>query len=329
MKAIAVTEIGMLSVVEDVPLPELSDGQVLVRMLAGGVCGSDLAKLDREIGRAGALRVIGHEGGGIVTEVGNGVESLRSGDLVVVEPNYVCFTCEWCRRGMSKGCVRRTVVGRDVPGLFSEFVSVPEPFAWKLPPDTSPEVFATFEAATVARVAIDRMSIHDMDRVLVVGAGSQGASAVNIMVDRGIKPAVTDPHDARLQRAVDIGAYDALAAPDSLFDVVFETSGTAKGLETALLRSEKFGRVALIGQTHGAVPVSTRPIVQKELTVQGSVIYNHPGDFSQSLSELQIGRFEPAVGLREPVGPHQAVEDLGRARTFDGKMWISFTDWMQ
>lgn len=131
----------------------------------------------------------------------------------------------------------------------------------------------------------------------------KGASAVNIMVDRGIKPAVTDPHDARLQQAVDIGAYDALAAPDAVFDVVFETSGTAQGLETALLRTEKFGRVALIGQTHGPVPVSTRPIVQKELTVQGSVIYNHPADFSQSVSELHMGRFAPAVGLREPVGP--------------------------
>jgi alcohol dehydrogenase/L-iditol 2-dehydrogenase len=327
MKAIAVDESGALTVIENLAEPEVPDGHILIRMLAGGVCGSDLTGLDHQLGQPGGVRVIGHEGGGEVVRVADDVTSLAPGDIVVIEPNYACLTCRWCQLGQTKMCRERIVVGRDTAGVFSEFVAVPAEFAWKLPPDTPLETIASFEAAMVAKVAVDRMAVSETERVLVVGAGSQGQAVIALLLAGGIKPAVIEPNAAKLARALQGGGRDALADPTELFEVVFETSGVAGGLRSAIDRAEKLGRICLIGQSESAVPVVTRQLVQKELTLQGTVIYNHPDDFGDAVRELEVGCFQPAVGLRPSVGPRQAVHDLLRARSLDGKIWIDFTDW--
>lgn len=327
MKAIVVDQSGNLRLVDDMPIGPLPLGHVRISILAGGVCGSDLHAIRAAKGGTPLPQIIGHEAGGRVVDVSPDVTSHRTGDIVVVEPNYVCMTCRWCRCGKTKMCDSRTVVSRDVPGLFSEYVDVPARFAWRLPQETPLGVLASLEPTLVARVAVDRMDVTSDAKVLIIGAGSQGQSVAHSLLSNGITPAVLDPNRSKLEAALVAGATEALPLSEAAYDVVFETSGTVPGSRTALESIGKLGRICLIGQTQDPVAFPTRTIVQKEITIQGSVIYNHPTDFASAITDYKSGVLDPRVGMREPVGPRQAVIDIGRADDLDGKIWIAFNDW--
>ncbi|MCT9868299.1 zinc-binding dehydrogenase [Paenarthrobacter aurescens] len=148
------------------------------------------------------------------------------------------------------------------------------------------------------------MAVTEDESVLVNGAGSQGQCVIASLIDRGIKPAVVEPNRAKFERALEQGARDTTLVPTERFQVVFETSGVGPGLISAIDNADALGRICLIGQSAIVVPLPTRPIVQKELCIQGSVIYNHPADFASAVHELNeaVGvwtrtRWSSEVGL--------------------------------
>ena len=325
MRGIALDAAGELELTTGLSEPVTRPGEVKIKVLAGGVCGSDLHSIASKVARPSSPWTIGHEGGGVVVEVGDDVTGLSVGDLVVVEPNFVCRMCEFCLSGRSNVCVRRTVVGAHVPGIFAERVAVPAAFAWKLPAGTPKNVMATVEPTVVAYRAVDRYLPTSARNVLVVGAGSQGLSVVQRLVARGLTPAVSEPSEENRSTALSEGARDVADDPAELFDLVFETSGAAGGYTTALDRAQKMAQICLIGQPTGAVPTDVRRVVQLELNIQGHVIYNHPHDFGNVIKEYVEHPSE--VGLREPVGPGQAVRDILDARALPGKIVIDLEDW--
>lgn len=326
MKGIALNRAGELGLTSDLAEPQAAPGGVKIKMLAGGVCGSDLNSIASGKPRPSYPWPIGHEGGGIIVETAPGVTGLAVGDLVVIEPNFVCMTCSWCASGHSKMCVNRVVTGSHVPGLFTEFVAVPARFAWKLPAGTPKHVMATVEPTVVAYGAVDRCLPASPRNVLVVGAGSQGLLVVQRLVAAAIAPAVSEPNSGNLAQAIACGARDASKEPGERFDLVFETSGAAAGFATALERAEKMGQICLIGQPSQPVPTTLRTIVQNELRIQGHLTYNHPHDFQTAVTAY-AQRPVPATGLRDAVGPGQAVHDILAARTLPGKIWIDFENW--
>lgn len=159
-----------------VATPAPGPGEVLVRVTAVGLCGTDLAV------RSGARPVpalpwtVGHEGGGRVVAVGDGVDPGRVGEVVAVEPNIACGRCRFCAAGRTSACPDRRSLGVNAPGLLAGLVAVPAGYAHPLPagldPDLAERVVACVEPWVVTRAALRRAAPEPGSRCLVVGAGS-------------------------------------------------------------------------------------------------------------------------------------------------------------
>jgi threonine dehydrogenase-like Zn-dependent dehydrogenase len=327
VKSVVLRGSNALELSDEFPEPELRPGTVKVKMLAGGVCGSDLSVIHGHRAIPGYPWIIGHEGGGVVTDTAADVAGLVSGDRVVIEPNFSCGKCSWCLRGETKMCENRIILGINSPGVFSEYVVIPAAFAWKVPDDTPKAVLASFEPSVVAHVAVERYLGLGHKDVLVVGAGSQGLIVTALLAQNGYQPAVSEPNEEKLAAAIRHGGTDLREAPASCYDLVFETSGVPAGLQTALNRAGKLGTLCVIGQTNRPTEVVSQNIVQKELKINGQLIYNHPVDFRSAVASLANGTLDPTIALREPVGVSQGIADILSAAELGGKIWLDLEDW--
>ena len=299
------------------PEPRAGSGQVLVRVLGVGICGSDLDLM------AGVRRppsvpwVPGHEAAGEIVAAGEGVDPSRIGQRVVVEPNFPCLRCPACRDGHTSMCPERTVVGFTAPGVLAELVTVPAAYAWPVPDDWADTDAVCAEPLTVALAAIKRSGAEPGSPCLVVGAGSQGALLCLALVARGITPYVLEPHEGRRRLAVELGAREAHAG-DRGFRTVFETSGAESALTDATSRAARGATVVLIGLGRGA-RVDTSLVVRHQLMLRGSMIYDHPGDFAATLTSAIPS---PGRVLRACYPFTEAKAALRAAREVPGKTWI-------
>jgi threonine dehydrogenase-like Zn-dependent dehydrogenase len=325
VKSIVLVRGNELEITDSVPEPTVQVGEVKIRMLAGGVCGSDLSVVHGHRTIPEYPWIIGHEGGGVVVDVGADVDQLSAGDRVIVEPNIACMKCIWCLRGQTKMCTNRVILGINSPGLFSEYITIPSRFAWKVPAGTPKSVLASLEPSVVAHVAVHRYLGGDYRNTLVVGAGSQGLIVATLLADAGMAPAVSEPNQEKLATAIAHGAH-AMDA-DERYDLVFETSGSPAGLQSAIDRAEKLGTLCVIGQTNRPTEIVSQTIVQKELKINGQLIYNHPADFRSAISSIADNSLDPTIALRAPVGPAQGIVDILSAADLGGKIWIDFENW--
>lgn len=325
MKAIVYTGPGQVRLVQDWPEPVCAPDEVVVRMRAVGLCGSDLSVYDGHRSLPSLPWVMGHEGGGDVVEVGELVSDRRVGDRVVIEPNLACLSCPACLSGLTSDCPKRRILGMSTPGVLAERVAVPAAFALPVPSAWPDEVLACFEPLAVARAAVRRSGVGPGQRCLVVGAGSQGVLVCLSLLAIGAEPFVTEPHAGRLAMAERLGASRAeLAGP--AFPHVFETAGAPAAFATALQAVASTGTVTLIGLTHEPVTLSTSDVVRRGLTLKGSIIYDHPGDFVQTRDAVQ-GGLRPEQAVLAGIEPARAAEAFAAARTVPGKSWIDLTRW--
>src|ERR687896_657156 len=280
MKAAALVRPGEIETV-DVPEPECGPDQVLVRMWGVGLCGSDLG-VHAGIRPVPRLPwVLGHEGVGEVVEVGARVPHRRIGQRVAVEPNYCCLRCPACVAGFTSACPNRVIVGMNTPGLIAERVAVPAEFAFPVADHVALEDLVCAEPLTVARAAIRRSGIGPGDSCLVVGAGSQGLFLCVALLSLGVVPHASEPHDGRREFALALGAKPADSAEPVSF--VFETSGAPAALPPALDRLHAGGVALLIGMNRQPLDLSSWTIVYRQLRLVGSLIYDHPGDFADTV----------------------------------------------
>jgi alcohol dehydrogenase/L-iditol 2-dehydrogenase len=313
-----------LRVVSHWPEPEPGPGEVLIRVRGVGICGSDLALHAGRRQPPSFPWVVGHETFGEIAATGPGVERGRTGQRVVVEPNIGCGTCPACRVGRTSACPHRKVLGFSVPGTLAEKITVPATYAWPVPDDWADGDAVCAEPLTVAYAAIRRaMAIKAAapagpERCLVIGAGSQGTLTCVALAGSGISPAVLEPHPGRLALAVELGAR--AAEPDEGgFGLVIETSGAPEALAEATGRAERGGLIVLMGLNSQPVPVVIQRIVQRQLTLMGSLIYDHPGDFAAVTGEPNrcAGRV-----LRACYPMAEAEAAFRAAATVPGKTWI-------
>jgi 2-desacetyl-2-hydroxyethyl bacteriochlorophyllide A dehydrogenase len=311
-----------LRVTGDWPEPRAGSGQVLVRVRGVGICGSDLALVSGGRRAPAYPWVPGHEAFGEVVATGAGVDPARAGQRVVIEPNYPCLRCPACRAGLTSMCQDRVVAGFNAPGLLAELVAVPAPFAWPVPDGWADTDAVCAEPLTVAMAAIRRGGVAPGGRCLVIGTGSQGLLLCVALTAGGITPYVVEPQPGRLDLAVSLGASPA---PDGLrFGLVFETSGAQEALSTAVGRAAPGAMIMLIGLSERPVHVDTGRIVQRQLTVRGSLIYDHPEDFAATLKD-SAGIASPGRVLRASYPLDQAPEAFLAAREVPGKTWIKLS----
>jgi L-gulonate 5-dehydrogenase len=313
----------------DWPEPEPGPGEVLVQVRGVGICGSDLALHTGRRQPPSFPWVVGHETVGEIAATGPGVDESRARQRVVVEPNIPCGACPACRSGRTSACPHRKVLGFSVPGTLAERIVVPASFAWPVPEDWADGDAVCAEPLTVALAAVRRaMSIQAgtppsrTERCLVIGAGSQGTLACIALSACGIAPAVLDPQPGRRALAAELGARQADPGEGG-FSLVFETSGAPEALAEAVDRAARGGLIVLMGLNNQPVPFVTQRIVQRQLTLMGSLIYDHPGDFAAvtAAGNRQAGRV-----LRACYPMAEAELAFRAAAQVPGKTWIRVQD---
>jgi alcohol dehydrogenase/L-iditol 2-dehydrogenase len=326
MKAIVYSAPQQVALVDDWPDPECGPNEVIVRMRAVGLCGSDLSLYDGRRDLPSVPWVLGHEGGGCIVAVGSAVNDRRIGQRVVIEPNFPCLQCRACRSGVTSDCPERTILGINRPGILAERVAVPAPFTWPVPDTWPDEVLACFEPLAVARSAVRRSGVGRGQEALVVGAGSQGIFVVLSLLAVGAVPYVTDPHEGRVVLAEKLGAQRADARADT-YPYVFETAGRPAAFESAMRSIASTGTVTLIGLSHEPVQLLTSDVVRRGLTIIGSIIYDHPRDFADTRDAVMAMDSWPEHAVQAGVAPELAASAFAEARHTVGKSWIDLASW--
>jgi 2-desacetyl-2-hydroxyethyl bacteriochlorophyllide A dehydrogenase len=319
VKAAALVRPGEIEII-DVPEPECGPDQVLVRMWGVGLCGSDLGV---HAGTRPVPRfpwVLGHEGVGEIVDVGSGVQDRSIGQRVAVEPNFCCLRCPACLAGFTSACPNRVIVGMNTPGLIAERVAVPAEFAFPVADHVAVDDLVCAEPFTVARAAIRRAGIRAGDSCLVVGAGSQGLFLCLALVASGVVPQVSEPHDGRRELALALGAKPADSTEPVGF--VFETSGVPAALPPALERLAPGGAAVLIGMNRQPLDLSSWTIVYRQLRIVGSLIYDHPGDFADTVAVLERGDVAPHRVLQAEFPIEKTAEAFACVPSVAGKCWI-------
>ncbi|MDO8614649.1 MAG: alcohol dehydrogenase catalytic domain-containing protein [Dehalococcoidia bacterium] len=278
-------------------VPDPAAGEVLVRVRACGICGSDLHFYH---GAFPALPNIspGHEIAGEVAAVGEGVAGFAPGQRVVVEPIRSCRDCAYCNAGRYHLCSRRVLLGTFAPGGLAEYVSVPAYTLYPLPDDLDFSVGALVEPLAVAVHGLHLVDLKAGERVLVMGSGTVGVlSALAARALGAGEVLATYRHEHQARAALAAGASRALKEGETGglgkegIDVVVETvGGTAPTLSQALDIVRPGGRVSLLGLFTQPAQVNALGLMLKEARVAGGITYCRPGqrsDFEVALSILQ------------------------------------------
>jgi L-iditol 2-dehydrogenase len=297
---------------QEVPQPQPGLGEVLIRVAAAGICGSDVHGFRGQSARRKPPLVMGHEFTGQVVALGPGVDDLPTGQMVVVNPLLPCGTCEWCLSGRGHICPYRKLIGMDRPGAFADYVVVPRRAIFPLPDGMSPTLGAMAEALANS-VHIIQQNISGLTRgVAVIGAGTQGLLALQMAKLAGISPRlITDMESYRLEMARRLGADLAIQAREQDpvqtvldftdgrgVDLVIEAVGHDVTRRQAIAMAAPGGRIVFLGLHEVHSELDCQAIVARELTVRGSYAYS-PHDFLTALDLLANRRVEVTSWLDE------------------------------
>jgi (R,R)-butanediol dehydrogenase/meso-butanediol dehydrogenase/diacetyl reductase len=310
--AAAVYQGKMACTVEEVPVPEIGPGEVLIEVSHCGICGSDIHLFHAGWGAPGTIE--GHEYSGRVVAVGDGVTQWVPGDEIVGGPSPRCGVCEYCVAGRPSLCE-----GRETPGLstepfqgaFARYKKLPAAQLLRVPAGVSMRAAALAEPLAVALHAITRAEPEPGQRILVTGAGPIGTLVLAALRAKGIDDVtVSEPAPLRRDLARRLGAAEVLE-PDALpsftnpgqvrpdgFHVVFEASGVAAAQEQALAQVRRAGTLVLVGAGAGVPRWNANRILLNEIWVTGSFVYDE-GGFEEALGLLADGSI-PADTLTEP-----------------------------
>ncbi|MDI3547070.1 MAG: threonine 3-dehydrogenase [Halanaerobiales bacterium] len=274
--------------IREIPVPEISSNEILIKVKAGAVCGSDIHLYNWsdwcENVDAKNPMVIGHEFCGEVVAVGEQVSSIKKGDLIAAETHIPCGECRLCKTGKQHICQDMKIVGVHTDGAFAEYAKIPEVCAWKLPEGTPPEIGAVYEPFGIAVHGVLKDKIAGFSTV-IIGAGPIGLFAANVASVSGASQVfVVDLSEYRLNLASKMGDNIVTLNPtqDDVVkiikektggfgaDVVIELSGSVSGTKTGLEVLRKGGRVSLIGLHSQEVPLDlVNNVIYKEATIYG------------------------------------------------------------
>jgi 2-desacetyl-2-hydroxyethyl bacteriochlorophyllide A dehydrogenase len=285
--------------VETLRDPRPEPGEVVVRMTAAGLCGTDY-EIWSGARPVAYPRIMGHELVGRVEATASDVTRVSPGDPVVVEPNYSCGHCPLCREGNRNLCLSRTTIGINADGGFAELVRVPARCCWRAPAGAASDGLLLAEPLAVVVRAVGRGEPKPGETAAIVGAGTLGLLALQVLRARGARVMVTSRSRRRFALATELGA-DAthatlegpLAEAARRFagregvDLVVETAGTAEAVTHALELVRPGGRVVLTGLPHEPTSVSFFSVVRREITLTGSMIYQD--EFPEALRLVESG----------------------------------------
>ena len=298
----------------DFPDPVAGDDDVLIRVKACGICGSDVHGFTGKTGRRIPPLIMGHEAAGIVEGLGRNVSGFEKGDRICFDSTVYCNKCESCRAGLFNRCDKRQVLGVSVPafkrhGAFAEYVAVPSWIVSKIPDELSFVDAALLEPASIGTHAANRAPISNENTVVVIGAGTIGLFILQAARLRGAaKVIAVDINEFRLDLAKKLGA-DKLINPlksDLVEAVLQETEGKganvtleavgyAKTFADAVSITRMGGHVVAVGNLENKAEFDLQQLIAKEHTFTGS--YASSGEFRDCIELVASGKInvEPLI----------------------------------
>ncbi|MGE4284258.1 MAG: zinc-binding dehydrogenase [Clostridia bacterium] len=308
---------------EDLRYIEIEDvkpqaGEVLVKVKACGICGSDVHGYLGITGRRTPPMVMGHEFAGIVEEVGEGVTTVNVGDRVAPYPVLFCGECEFCKQGKTHICLNKKSYGvLDCNGAMAEYICMPAKLIFQLDDNVSYNVGSMMEPMAVAYRGVNNAGDLSGKNVLIVGAGTIGMLVLAIVKMRNpAKVFVSDLSDSRLSVAKEMGADFVINPSKDNLDDIIKTETKGMGVDVALeavgatptvqqaMASLKIGGTAVwIGNSAKMITINMQEIVTRELKVFGTFIYTFK-EFGEVVDLLNDGKFnvEPMISLTAPMG---------------------------
>jgi 2-desacetyl-2-hydroxyethyl bacteriochlorophyllide A dehydrogenase len=306
MKALVLEKYNEL-VYKDVPDPVIKSNEVLVKVMACGICGSDVHGLDGSTGRRIPPMIMGHEASGIIVSTGSDVIGWKDGDRVTFDSTVYPLDDWFTLEGLYNLSDNREVLGvspgsykRD--GAFAEFIAIPQHILYRIPANVTFEQAAMVEAVAVALHSINIGSLRTGDSCVVVGAGMIGIFILKLLKISGASSIIAvDNNPKRLEIAKKSGAdYTFLSTTNNLqekigaltnsrgADISFEAVGKSESVEIAIDATRKGGKIILIGNISARIDFPLQKVVTRELKVLGSCAIR--GEYDTVLNLLETGK---------------------------------------
>ncbi|WP_186356506.1 alcohol dehydrogenase catalytic domain-containing protein [Streptomonospora sp. PA3] len=306
MKAMVLRRTGLLRE-EEIAVPAPEGGQLLVRVAATGICGSDLAAFNGSHPYKRPPMVPGHEMCGTVVQVGTEVSGFAVGDLVCSAAYSHCGKCGYCLEGTVNRCTgRRNIGDRGWPGTFGEYAVLEQNMAFVLPPGTAPAVGALVEPLATAVHAVSLLPTRRPRSLLVVGSGTIGLGCVLAARGRGIEEiACVDRGPGKAALATGLGAdyyIDAeseplAAAVDARLggpaDAAIVAAGYERAVADAVGSTARGGTAVVVSYFAGPAVLDANDLVAREISLAGSALAT-PADFEAVIAGIAAGSLDPA-----------------------------------
>jgi 6-hydroxycyclohex-1-ene-1-carbonyl-CoA dehydrogenase len=312
--------------IEMVPVPAISETDVLVKVAACGLCRTDLHYIHGLPTAKKAPIILGHEISGHVHELGAKVTKFKKGDRVLIPPVFACGVCHYCRTGRGTICEKQTMVGNHRDGGFAEFVAVPASDIFALP-----EPIPLHEGAIIAdaistpyHAVVNRGKVLPGESVLVIGCGGVGLSLVQMASLAGGNVIAVDIFDEKLEQARKFGATEVIngkkveslskavkKASGGGVDVAFEVIGNPPTIEEAFKAVKWGGRVIVVGYSHEDVKLNAGRIMFCEIEVKGSLGCGLQ-DYPRIIEMARHGKLK----IKEMVTHRYKLEDINEGFKF-------------
>lgn len=319
--------------VEEVPIPSIGPEDVLVRVVACGVCHTDLHYIDH--GVATFMKppiILGHECSGIIDKVGDSVSQWKRGDRVLLPAVVSCGSCRMCRLGRENICERMIMFGNHVDGAYAEFVAAPAKDLFRLP-DEIPLAEGSIIAdalSTPFHAVKNRAQVRPGDKVVVFGCGGVGINVVQVAAASGASVIAVDISDQKLTIAKQLGAWQTINPQtsdlrkeikrffDGGADVALEAIGNPSTIEQAVDAVRPGGRVCIVGYSDRPASLNAARLMFRELDLVGS-LGCRPVDYPAIIRMVARGtlKLDPVVTNRFPLeGINEALDVLRSGNGF-------------
>jgi 2-desacetyl-2-hydroxyethyl bacteriochlorophyllide A dehydrogenase len=306
MKALVLEAYNHL-VYKEVPDPVMSDNEVLIKVMACGICGSDIHGLDGSTGRRIPPLIMGHEASGVIVKTGHDVKAWKIGDRVTFDSTIYQLDDWFTLQGLYNLSDNREVLGVSPGtykrnGAFAECISIPQHILYKIPDNVTFEQAAMVEAAAVALHGINISGIKTGESCLVVGTGMIGIFLIKLLRLSGASTIIAlDINEKRLENASKAGADKVFLSDEKKLeekirsltrnrgaDLSFEAVGLSDTVNIAIESVRKGGKVVLVGNIAPSIDFPLQKVVTRELKVLGSCAIR--GEYEAVLSLLETGK---------------------------------------
>jgi len=288
---------------ESTRVPSLKANEARVKLVYGGICGSDLRVFRGTIPYAKYPCRPGHEILGVVVEAGE-KSPHKPGTRVISFPNTYCGSCEFCLQGKTNICSGKESFGVTINGLFANEIVIDSEFLVPIPSELADERAILTEPFAVNVHALKKIDISKETSVAVVGCGTEGFMSIALLEYLGAKITVLDINPAKLEKAKNSYKTIEILLPgqveDQCFDVVIEAAGAKAAIEQAFLMVKPGGTLITLGITNEQVSFPSLHVTRSEMTIYGSIIYTKQ-DFEDAFGFLKDPKFNISPVLSKIV----------------------------